>query len=573
MRIMRDLVIAFVVAVSVIFAVHGWMSYRRTTAYFEADARREVHALGHAISAAVSRTWEEDGAEQALRLIGKMNEPGTDLRVRWVWLTGEPGAGHAPTLSAAEILGAGSDREVVRYQKAEAGEERLLTYFRLAPEPGHVGALEISESMARKNEFTRASLRATAGTLVALVLVCGGVLTALGVWLVGRPLRALLAMARRIGEGDLTAHLDLRRRDEVSDLGEEMNQMCTRLAQARERIVEESAARVRTLDQLRHADRLNTVGTLAAGIAHELGSPLQVVFGRARQIATSPGCPPAIVPQAAAIAEQAERMSAIIRQLLDFARRRTLQTGSFDVGAVVGQTVDLLSPLAHRRGVALAFSLPGQPLPARIDAAQIQQAITNLIVNAVQAGGAVTVEAGRGPALAATNQNLEALVKARRFRDDLYYRLDVVPVAVPPLRARGDDTLLLAQRFIERFAARAGKPIRGLSAAAAEKLLAYDWPGNVRELQNWAERAVTLAVLDEIGVDDLPPKIRDHRPAPRIDDAAALTLAEVERRHVLRVLQSTGGNRTATARVLGLDRTTLWRKLERYAERDSDERS
>jgi DNA-binding NtrC family response regulator len=173
--------------------------------------------------------------------------------------------------------------------------------------------------------------------------------------------------------------------------------------------------------------------------------------------------------------------------------------------------------------------------------------------------------------VAATNQDLPALVVQKRFREDLYYRLDVVPLAVPPLRERGDDTLLLAQRFIERFAARAGKPIRGLSAAAAEKLLGYDWPGNVRELQNWAERAVTLGQFDEIGVDDLPAKIRDHRPAPVRRDQP-LTLDELERRHVLEVLAATGGNRTATARALGLDRTTLWRKLERYGARDPNER-
>src|SRR5437870_1143830 len=126
MRIMRQLVAAFVVAMSVIFAVHGWLSYRRTTAYFEADARREVHALGHAVGAAVSRTWAEDGRDQALRLIANMNEPGTDLRVRWVWLSGDAEPEHAPTVAPAEILG-GGNREVVRRQRPEAGEERLLT--------------------------------------------------------------------------------------------------------------------------------------------------------------------------------------------------------------------------------------------------------------------------------------------------------------------------------------------------------------------------------------------------------------------------------------------------------------
>jgi two-component system response regulator HydG len=172
--------------------------------------------------------------------------------------------------------------------------------------------------------------------------------------------------------------------------------------------------------------------------------------------------------------------------------------------------------------------------------------------------------------LAATNQDLEALVGERRFRQDLYYRLNVIPVRLPPLRERGNDILLLARRFIEELATRAGKAVPGLSSAAAARLLSYPWPGNVRELQNCLERAVALALFDEIGVDDLPEAVREHAslpcPAPADDPAELLTLEELERRHVLRVLASHGGNRTAAARILGLDRTTLWRKLERYGE-------
>jgi two-component system, NtrC family, response regulator AtoC len=169
--------------------------------------------------------------------------------------------------------------------------------------------------------------------------------------------------------------------------------------------------------------------------------------------------------------------------------------------------------------------------------------------------------------VAASNRKLESLVEQKRFREDLYYRVSVIPIELPALRARGSDILLLAQSFIAQLAARTGKPIRGISQAAAGKLLAYHWPGNVRELQNCIERAVTLALFDQIGVDDLPEKIRDHHPSRASMDGDALglmTLDELERRHVLRVLESSGGNRTAAARILGLDRTTLWRKLERY---------
>ncbi|HEX7671856.1 MAG TPA: sigma-54 dependent transcriptional regulator, partial [Polyangiaceae bacterium] len=109
--------------------------------------------------------------------------------------------------------------------------------------------------------------------------------------------------------------------------------------------------------------------------------------------------------------------------------------------------------------------------------------------------------------VAATNRDLETDVAEHRFREDLYYRVNVVRVHVPPLRARGNDILLIAQAFIERFAQRSAKAVRGITSQAAEKLLAYDWPGNVRELQNCIERAIALTQFEEITIDDLPAKV------------------------------------------------------------------
>jgi DNA-binding NtrC family response regulator len=175
--------------------------------------------------------------------------------------------------------------------------------------------------------------------------------------------------------------------------------------------------------------------------------------------------------------------------------------------------------------------------------------------------------------VAATNRDLDAEVEAGRFRADLYYRLDVIEVEMPPLRARGTDVLLLAGRFLETVAARTSKPVRGLSHAAAEKMLAYTWPGNVRELQNCIERAVALTRHDHVMVEDLPDRIREHRPERLVlatDHPQDLVpLETVERRYVLRVLEALGGNKKRAAQVLGLDRKTLYRKLERWGEGES----
>jgi two-component system response regulator AtoC len=179
--------------------------------------------------------------------------------------------------------------------------------------------------------------------------------------------------------------------------------------------------------------------------------------------------------------------------------------------------------------------------------------------------------------LAATNRDLETEVEEKRFREDLFYRINVVRVHVPPLRARGGDILLVAQHFLERYAAQSHRAVIGMTSAAADKLLSYPWPGNVRELQNCIERAVALAQFDQIGVDDLPEKIRDYKTV-RIniesnDPAELLPMDEVERRYILKVLEAVGGNKTLAAQVLGFDRRTLYRKLERARDPAGRERT
>ncbi len=171
--------------------------------------------------------------------------------------------------------------------------------------------------------------------------------------------------------------------------------------------------------------------------------------------------------------------------------------------------------------------------------------------------------------VATTNRDLRALIDEERFREDLYYRLNVIHVEMPPLRARGGDVLLLAQHFIDLHAARAGKRVTGLSPAAAEKLLAYRWPGNVRELQNCIERAVALTRDERLGVDDLPEAVRVYKTSHVVvasdDPSELVALAEVERRYILRVVEAVGGNKTQAAQVLGITRKTLYRKLEEYS--------
>jgi DNA-binding NtrC family response regulator len=167
----------------------------------------------------------------------------------------------------------------------------------------------------------------------------------------------------------------------------------------------------------------------------------------------------------------------------------------------------------------------------------------------------------------ATNRDLESAIEEGRFREDLYYRINVVHIPLPPLRARSGDILPLAHHFLSHFASRAGKSVTGIAPAAAQKLAAYGWPGNVRELQNCMERAVALTRFDQIGVDDLPEKIREylrsHVLVTSDDPSELVPLEEVERRYIARVMEAVGGNKTAAARILGIERKRLYRMLDR----------
>jgi DNA-binding NtrC family response regulator len=180
--------------------------------------------------------------------------------------------------------------------------------------------------------------------------------------------------------------------------------------------------------------------------------------------------------------------------------------------------------------------------------------------------------------IAATHRDIGALVRAGKFREDLYYRLNVVTLHLPPLRGRKQDIPLLMDHFLRELTERHGRGPVAVDPEAQRRLLAYDWPGNIRELQNVLERALVLAEQDVIGPEHLPAEVRpgggtaetpsvetEHEaPASAQAPTALLSLEEIERRHVMRVLDATGGSREEASRILGISRRTLTRMVQRW---------
>jgi signal transduction histidine kinase len=299
----------------VVLGVSGWVRYQRELELFDADMQHDAEVLADSMGAAVARIWRTNGEAAAMQLIARANSRRSHMHLRWVWLDAPATDASRPAQAPAR-LDALAPGDVASVRDPRYGKDgALFTYARVDVPGGRPGAMEIRESLSAEKSYVRTTLRHTILTTLALFALSGALAAALGYWMVGRPVALLAGKARRVGGGDLTGPLIMKQHDELGELAAEMNRMCDQLAA-------EMAARQTTTEQLRHADRLMTVGKLASGIAHELGTPLNVVAGRAGLVADGEVEGAEARDSARIIAEQAQRMTRIIRQLLDFARPR-----------------------------------------------------------------------------------------------------------------------------------------------------------------------------------------------------------------------------------------------------------
>jgi len=230
-------------------------------------------------------------------------------------------------------------------------------------------------------------------------------------------------------------------------------------------------------------------------------------------------------------------------------------------GSFTGAVRDKQGLFAAARGGSFFLDEVGEMPPAlQIKLLRVLQEREAIPVGATEA---VTVDVR---IIAATNRDLEEEIRRGNFRSDLFYRLNVIALYLPPLRERRDDIILLIEAFLQRLASERGIPPKALSADALDAVMVYDWPGNVRELENALEHAVVLSSADIIEPQHLPERITKPRKEPLVADRSYQnpTLEVIERAYIMWVLQAEGGNKTRAAEVLGIDPSTLYRKLSRY---------
>ncbi len=396
MKVAIKLALALLPCAVVVLALSGWLSIQRELTFISNDARSETQTWGLAIAELARHAWRTEGPVRARRLVEQLAAGLDQPRLRWVWVGPEgdaPSGDELPLLPLDRLDPLRDDGQVVVHlEPAEGAAGRVLTYVPVLPAAPY--ALELEESLAQHQAFLRDSQRQVVGlTLVMAVLLCALSVVA-GLHMVGRPMQRLLEVARRVGEGDFSRRVLLPQRDEIGALAREMNAMCERLLEARLRLEEEVEARLEALQRLRHADRLATLGQIAAGLAHEVGTPLSVAKGWAELIAAGDLPPGEVRQKAEKVVELCQRISRTIRLTLDFARRRAPHTASNELRRLTRRTLDLLDPLAQRHDVELV-RVAGPPVLAEVDGGQIEQVVTNLVVNAIYAspaGGAVEVD-------------------------------------------------------------------------------------------------------------------------------------------------------------------------------------
>jgi signal transduction histidine kinase len=387
MRIALKLSLVLLLGIIIVLGGVTLIEVRREAEFIESDSAHDNALMGTWLAAATDRVSAAGGPQAVDEFIRDADRKSSTVRLRRV-----PAIPHPSDLKTVTLAAGGN--ALYRIDRNDPPSGTIYTYVSLS---GGLGQLEVAESLGAENHYVFTTELRHLLAALTMVCICAVMVLGLGLKFVGRPIERMVSMTRRIGAGDLSLRLAPRGRDELAQLAREINRMTDQLELGRSKLEAETIAKIETIEQLRRADRLATVGKLASGIAHELGTPLNIVAARAKMVATGEVVDGEARESAVMVMEQSTRMSRIIRQLLDFARPRRPDRTPVDLQKLVQQSVSLLGPMGSLRGMRLQAPGNGEVVEAGVDAGQIMQVISNLIVNAFQAGlkgGTVTVEAG-----------------------------------------------------------------------------------------------------------------------------------------------------------------------------------
>lgn len=394
MRLLSKIAGVVLIGIVVLLAIDAYLSVRREVALFDRDMANDGILIGRTLRPLALEAWSAGGNEAAASVIMEANRQRSEIDIRWVRLDEGVSASNSPRAPLSLLDGLGDTGELSIKDKERNGYR--YTYVSVPVADGRA-AIEISEPLSILYSYTRTTILRKALLVAALVLISVLILWALGVRFIGVPLAQLVEKTHRVGAGDFSGDVPVAGSDELGHLAQAMNDMCRQLDAASRAVRRETEARMEALEQLRHSERLAMLGRLSSNIAHELGTPLNVVAGRANLIATEELPREAVVTYSRTIEEQARRMTDIIRQLLGFARRRSESREMSDVTGLAAQIIDLLATTARKAGVEIELDRTDDVPEVKVARSRIQQVLMNLMMNGIHAmpqGGRLRVLVG-----------------------------------------------------------------------------------------------------------------------------------------------------------------------------------
>jgi len=395
MKLFYKVYLFLILVLGLILAGAGWISYNREVSLFNYDMEKDAILVGKAMSGLIEHALRESGRDTALKLIRDANSREHDIHIRWVDLNPSATAPYAPTVPLRKIEGVLQGKAAsVTMNKNGDGVFRF-TYVPIMMDTSSRSAIELSESLSVLKKYIHNSALHLIAMTVLLLLASGVLLWFQFQRWIHQPLIQFIDKSHRIGQGDLTPDLVVKSRDEFAELGNTLNSMCRELHESWEAFRVENERRIEAIEQLRHTERLATLGRLSAGMAHEFGTPLNVISGRSKLIRSGELEPVEVIESARIIEEQTGKITAIMQSLLDFARRRKPNRSSQDMEAAVQRVIEMLAPMASKAKVVFQVIKHENVPLISVDPLQMQQVLTNLVINGIQAmvgGGRLEVE-------------------------------------------------------------------------------------------------------------------------------------------------------------------------------------
>ena len=402
MRVSTKMTLGLSATCLVIMGLHGADQLRNENRDLRAEAAREIRLLGDAIRGSVENALRDRQMQdvQGLLEATEQIDPTTDILyfdAGGRLLQSSPGSAADDLLERMVADTARTGRSTLRFDETERPGRLVLTAPLHAESDragAPIGTLVLVRPLTEMRRDLLETRRGIVASVALLVLAATALQFALGTIWVTRPLTAMARAMRRVRSDDWTARLDDPRRDEVGDLAREFDAMVIALQEARGRLVREVESRTSLERGLQQVDKLVTVGQISAGLAHEIGSPLQIMSGRARSLLARDHSVDEVRKHASILAEQTDRITRIVEQLLRYARRRPARFATADLAGAVQAVIDLIEPEARRRGVGLELRADPDLPPVVADVDEIQQIALNLSKNALEAsrpGGTIRI--------------------------------------------------------------------------------------------------------------------------------------------------------------------------------------